>query len=165
MDQHSIRRGKNRGAFTLVELLVVIAIIALLIAILLPTLKKMREAANNVVCLSNMRQLAIVIHLYANDNKDHLPFILPWQHSHGDGTAFIGGGPSPYEDQGNGEGVTIDGDFFSVPAPQHRPLYPYTGGNRSSELLAEIRRRSLLGADGVELQFQRLSTDLSPQRR
>jgi len=124
----AIRRGTIRTAFTLVELLVVIAIVAVLIAILLPALARIREAAQSTACLSNMRQLAMGIHLYANDNKDRLPFIPHPQHSFGDGTSYICGGPSPYKDQGKGEGVTIDGDIFGVPAPQHRALYRYTSG-------------------------------------
>ena len=125
MGQRAIRRGTIRTAFTLVELLVVIAIIAVLIAIMLPALARIREAAQGSACLSNMRQLAMAIHLYANDNKDRLPFIPHPQHSFGDGTAYISGGPGPIYDQGAGEGVTIDG---WVPAPQNRALYKYTSG-------------------------------------
>src|SRR5882672_9896557 len=125
MDHRLIRRGIFRSAFTLVELLVVIAIIAVLIAILLPALARIREAAQSTACLSNMRQLAMAIHLYANDNKDRLPFIPHPQHSFGDGTAYISGGPGPIYDKGAGEGVTID-DW--VPAPPHRALYKYTTG-------------------------------------
>ncbi len=59
--------------FTLVELLVVIGIISVLIAILLPALNKAREAAGSVVCLSNQRQLGMVMAMYANENQGWLP--------------------------------------------------------------------------------------------
>lgn len=65
-------RSRSR-AFTLVELLVVIGIIALLIAILLPVMKKAREAANVTQCASNLRQVALAVLQYANDNKGRLP--------------------------------------------------------------------------------------------
>lgn len=62
------------GAFTLIELLVVIGIIALLIAMLMPALKRAREAALNVQCGSNLRQLQIAALQYAHD---HQGVILP----------------------------------------------------------------------------------------
>lgn len=63
----------NARGFTLVELLVVIGIIALLISLLLPALSRSREAANRVVCLSNLRQVHTAYLLYAQSHRDQVP--------------------------------------------------------------------------------------------
>jgi prepilin-type N-terminal cleavage/methylation domain-containing protein/prepilin-type processing-associated H-X9-DG protein len=57
------------GAFTLIELLVVIAIIAILAALLMPSLGGVKESANAVKCASNMRQILVARKLYATDNN------------------------------------------------------------------------------------------------
>ena len=70
------RRGFVRArtpGFTLIELLVVIGIIAVMIAMLLPSLIKAREDARRVVCLSHVRQLTQAALLYAGDNGATLP--------------------------------------------------------------------------------------------
>jgi len=66
-------RARRRLGFTLVELLVVIGIIAVLISVLLPSLSKAREAAKRTQCLSNLRQIAVLLNMYANNNNGQVP--------------------------------------------------------------------------------------------
>lgn len=63
---------KTRG-FTLIELLVVISIIALLLAILLPSLRSARDYARRIACANNASQLMIAMNTYASEWDGHLP--------------------------------------------------------------------------------------------
>ena len=75
MPRTSIPKGRTMRAraFTLIELLVVIAIIALLVSILLPSLKSAKDLARSASCLSNLRTLGLAMHTYIGESMEEIP--------------------------------------------------------------------------------------------
>ncbi len=73
MSKTKFNQRSATGAFSLIELLVVIAIIAILAAMLLPALARARAKTHRVVCMSNLRQMAQVYHMYTFDWQNRLP--------------------------------------------------------------------------------------------
>jgi prepilin-type N-terminal cleavage/methylation domain-containing protein len=65
--------ARRHAGFTLIELLVVISIIAILAALLFPTLSKAKDKAIRTSCLSNVKQITLAMVMYANENRDLFP--------------------------------------------------------------------------------------------
>ncbi len=83
---------RTKKGFTLIELLVVIAIIALLLSIILPSLRKAKEKAREVICKSNLKQWGVIFNLYAIDNNDSFMLMRFGQDANGDGVTEGGEG-------------------------------------------------------------------------
>ena len=78
-DQKQGRDVLKPAGFTLIELLVVVAIIALLVAILVPSLQKAQELTKKTVCLSNLHQMSIALVTYGHNYEGYMPTNLdPW---------------------------------------------------------------------------------------
>jgi prepilin-type N-terminal cleavage/methylation domain-containing protein len=138
-------RGPRTG-FTLIELLVVISIIALMLAILLPTIGRAREQARRAICASNMRQTYLGMETYAGDAREYYPGILGLGQNthHGDSSytaAYMGPGwpagntaPQWMRDANNavphyiGKGATKCPSTYKSPAQDEWQTVDYGGG-------------------------------------
>jgi prepilin-type N-terminal cleavage/methylation domain-containing protein/prepilin-type processing-associated H-X9-DG protein len=107
-------RSRIRWAFTLIELLVVIAIIAILIALLVPAVQKVREAAARMQCSNNLKQLTLALHNYESTYKKFPP-----------GTVNLSANPDDPNGRNGSGAVGIGGPWicFLLPYIEQPGLY------------------------------------------
>jgi prepilin-type N-terminal cleavage/methylation domain-containing protein/prepilin-type processing-associated H-X9-DG protein len=146
--QENRTNPRRNGAFTLIELLVVIAIIAILAALLLPSLQGAKSQSMGIKCMSNMRQMSLGWRMYAQDNKEYVVISSPYNTG---------------DSLNNYAWCQFDEDFSDNPKNYDpsvditdRPLYPYIGSfmvyrcpsdtsvvNHGGQLLPRVRTVSM----------------------
>jgi prepilin-type N-terminal cleavage/methylation domain-containing protein len=124
----------RRGAFTLIELLVVIAIIAILAAMLLPTLAVAKEKARRTTCCNALRQLGLAVQMYGNDNQQTVPTGV--RDDGGEHTIWIGTNTFNAIRQYSGTNMStcpsLAGTFQYYEAPYGYVIgYSYNGGHKT----------------------------------
>lgn len=112
-----MKSPRTRAAFTLIELLVVIAIIAILIALLVPAVQKVRESAARTQCSNSMRQVIVATHSFHDVHK-----CLPWSES-------------PWNESAgsrSGAGWILRSLPFMEQEPLYKTFVPYLNGDMFS---------------------------------
>ena len=125
-------RTSTRSAFTLIELLVVIAIIALLVSLLMPSLRQARDLAKSALCSANLKQVGTAVAAYVADNDDWMPGYVNGSWSHP--TGWVGPDNVRYVRWYQGVLMTMwfkSGNYPDPPRNGDGILQPYTGSSKN----------------------------------
>jgi prepilin-type N-terminal cleavage/methylation domain-containing protein/prepilin-type processing-associated H-X9-DG protein len=148
ISQKTLTFPQRNSAFTLIELLVVIAIIAILAALLLPSLQVAKSQSMGIKCMSNMRQMSLGWRMYAQDNREYVVLSSPYNNTDSLNTYAWCQDDEDFSDNPKNYDPTVD----ITP----RPLYPYIGSplvyrcpadtsviNHGGQLLPRVRTVSM----------------------
>ena len=144
-------RIPRRKGFTVVELLVVIAIIAVLIAMLVPAVQRVREASNRTQCANNVKQLGLAVHSY-HGVYGKLPNVQNWNTLSTPATGFDGGVSAA-------DGATGTWLFHLLPYLEQLPLYEQmyltdtvaADNPHATQNASAATQRALLGATVIPI--------------
>jgi len=122
-----LRGWRSRLGFTLIELLVVIAIIAILMALLVPAVQKVREAAARTQSMNNIKQMSLAAHSF-HDNKKYMPMAYRNDSAGGQQPDPTGQASYYYREWYNGS------FFFSIlPYIEQNPIYQAAASKNSTD--------------------------------
>ncbi len=139
--ERTLRGCKLRG-FTLIELLVVIAIIAVLLAIIMPTMRKVKEVTRETLCKSNLKNVGLAVQMYLDDYDRKIPDTgssngFLWFEADGVTYRKAGSSSGTYWGTFYRDYIKNQTKIFGCPSFQTttgtRLIYTYTGNEKSSD--------------------------------